>query len=714
MFAASNGLDPTAFPSLLQMENDLVALTGGLLDAPDGFAGSVTSGGTESILLAVLAARQGSPATADPSMVIPTSAHAAFHKAAEFLGVRARARRRRPRHAARRPRRHGRGHRRHDGARRRLRPVVRPRRRRPGARDRGRWRPSAASAATSTRASAAGCCRTSTTRRPGPSPSRASRASASTCTSTRTPPRASRCCCTAPRRCAAGTSSRPRTGRATRCSTARCSRPARAGRSPPRGPSPGGSASTATPPSPGRRARRRSRSRPRRTASRASARSPRPTPPSSPSWPTSRATCSPIADEMLERGWFVQPQMSFRAVPPTLHLTLSAATAPSVPELVVALRESVEAARAAGPVARGPRARRAAGVDRPRHPRRRRVRRAARGRRARGQRRHPRPAPPDGCRSTPCSTPVPRRCARRCCSVCSTACRDRPAPERRHPPGARDARPALALAPARAAVLAGAGPHRSRKDPDGTPRHPTPPCRTASDAASRRCSSETIGDNLDAHRGPRARPRGARRRARPGAGWTYAELGAEVDALARGLVGGRHRQGRPGRHLGAELRRVGARRSTRRRRSARSWSTSTRPTAPTSSPTCSTSPASGCWSPRRRSRRRDYAAMVDEVRAECPGARAGRVPRHRRRGTTLLARADEVSRRARWPSGRPTCDPTTRSTSSTPRAPPASPRAPRCPPQHPQQRLLRRRAAAATPRRTGSASRCPSTTASAW
>ncbi len=89
MFAASNGLDPTAFPSLLRMENDLVALTGGLLDAPDGFAGSVTSGGTESILLAVLAARQGSPGASDPSMVLPTSAHAAFHKAAEFLGVRA-------------------------------------------------------------------------------------------------------------------------------------------------------------------------------------------------------------------------------------------------------------------------------------------------------------------------------------------------------------------------------------------------------------------------------------------------------------------------------------------------------------------------------------------------------------------------------------------------------------------------------------------------
>ena len=88
MFAGSNGLDPTAFPSLLKMENDLVALAGGLLDAPDGFAGSATSGGTESILLAVLAARKGRDHPS-PSMVLPTSAHAAFLKAAAYLGVRA-------------------------------------------------------------------------------------------------------------------------------------------------------------------------------------------------------------------------------------------------------------------------------------------------------------------------------------------------------------------------------------------------------------------------------------------------------------------------------------------------------------------------------------------------------------------------------------------------------------------------------------------------
>lgn len=56
-FASSNGLDPTAFPSLLQMENDLVAAAARLLDGagPNVEAvGTVTSGGTESLLLAVL------------------------------------------------------------------------------------------------------------------------------------------------------------------------------------------------------------------------------------------------------------------------------------------------------------------------------------------------------------------------------------------------------------------------------------------------------------------------------------------------------------------------------------------------------------------------------------------------------------------------------------------------------------------------------------
>lgn len=87
-YAGSNGLDPTAFPSLLQMENELVGRACDLLDAPEGAVGTIASGGTESVLLAVQAARDARPDVDRPEMVLPTTAHAAFHKAAHYFGVR--------------------------------------------------------------------------------------------------------------------------------------------------------------------------------------------------------------------------------------------------------------------------------------------------------------------------------------------------------------------------------------------------------------------------------------------------------------------------------------------------------------------------------------------------------------------------------------------------------------------------------------------------
>ncbi len=138
-----------------------------------------------------------------------------------------------------------------------------PRRRRTRTAWSTRWprsplpQPVAVSAATSTPASAGGCCRSSTTTRNarrGPSRSRASRASRSTCTSTATPPRAPRCCCTARTRCGAASCSPGPSGPATRWSTRPCSPPARADRSPGRGPPSRRSAPTATAGSRGRRA----------------------------------------------------------------------------------------------------------------------------------------------------------------------------------------------------------------------------------------------------------------------------------------------------------------------------------------------------------------------------------------------------------------------------------------------------------------------------
>ncbi|GAA1740627.1 pyridoxal phosphate-dependent decarboxylase family protein [Aeromicrobium alkaliterrae] len=86
MYGSTNGLDPTAFPSLLRMETDLVATARRLFHGSDGVVGTVTSGGTESILLAVKTARDAA-AVERPVMVVPTTIHAAFHKAAHYFGV---------------------------------------------------------------------------------------------------------------------------------------------------------------------------------------------------------------------------------------------------------------------------------------------------------------------------------------------------------------------------------------------------------------------------------------------------------------------------------------------------------------------------------------------------------------------------------------------------------------------------------------------------
>jgi glutamate/tyrosine decarboxylase-like PLP-dependent enzyme len=88
LYGATNGLDPTVFPSLRTLENDLVAWSARLLQGSEA-VGTVTSGGTESILLAVQTARDASPGVGQPSMVLPSTAHAAFHKAAHYFGVRA-------------------------------------------------------------------------------------------------------------------------------------------------------------------------------------------------------------------------------------------------------------------------------------------------------------------------------------------------------------------------------------------------------------------------------------------------------------------------------------------------------------------------------------------------------------------------------------------------------------------------------------------------
>jgi len=88
-YSHENGLSPTAFPSLAHMESDVVAMMLDHLGAdPETAAGTMASGGTESIILAVKAYRDAA-ALDSPSLVMPSTAHPAFVKAAELLRVRA-------------------------------------------------------------------------------------------------------------------------------------------------------------------------------------------------------------------------------------------------------------------------------------------------------------------------------------------------------------------------------------------------------------------------------------------------------------------------------------------------------------------------------------------------------------------------------------------------------------------------------------------------
>lgn len=95
MFSLTNPMHADVFPSVRKMEGEVVAMTASLLGGgpggDPGVCGTMTSGGTESILSAVKAARDYMAATRGvrrPEMVVAVSAHAAFVKAAEYFGIR--------------------------------------------------------------------------------------------------------------------------------------------------------------------------------------------------------------------------------------------------------------------------------------------------------------------------------------------------------------------------------------------------------------------------------------------------------------------------------------------------------------------------------------------------------------------------------------------------------------------------------------------------
>ncbi len=91
MYMVENGLGIRVFPSIARMEREVLAMVQWLLSGDDATAGIFTSGGTESIFVAMFAAREWAkanrPGIVRPEIVAAFSAHPAVSKAAHLLGM---------------------------------------------------------------------------------------------------------------------------------------------------------------------------------------------------------------------------------------------------------------------------------------------------------------------------------------------------------------------------------------------------------------------------------------------------------------------------------------------------------------------------------------------------------------------------------------------------------------------------------------------------
>lgn len=90
LYASANGLNPMAFKSLKRFESEVIRITADLLNGDDQTCGIMTSGGTESCLLAVKTYRDMArkrKKVKKPEMIIPESAHVAWEKGAGYFDV---------------------------------------------------------------------------------------------------------------------------------------------------------------------------------------------------------------------------------------------------------------------------------------------------------------------------------------------------------------------------------------------------------------------------------------------------------------------------------------------------------------------------------------------------------------------------------------------------------------------------------------------------
>lgn len=94
MYFSENALNPMAFKSLRRFEHETIRMVADLFHGDDETVGLVTSGGTESLIMAIKAyrdrARKLKPWILKPEMIIPATAHSAIDKGAYYFDVKVR------------------------------------------------------------------------------------------------------------------------------------------------------------------------------------------------------------------------------------------------------------------------------------------------------------------------------------------------------------------------------------------------------------------------------------------------------------------------------------------------------------------------------------------------------------------------------------------------------------------------------------------------
>lgn len=91
LFLTENPVDPTLFPSLRDMETEVVAMCSEILQGNEDTVGTLTTGGTESILLAIKTAKNRAksidPSQTEFEIILPYSIHSAFFKGCDYFEV---------------------------------------------------------------------------------------------------------------------------------------------------------------------------------------------------------------------------------------------------------------------------------------------------------------------------------------------------------------------------------------------------------------------------------------------------------------------------------------------------------------------------------------------------------------------------------------------------------------------------------------------------